>query len=63
MTSGFATVSGSGMVAYIGFGANPANLITASVMAATASLCMSKLLWPETEESRTTEKNIVIQKS
>lgn len=63
MASGFATVSGSVLAAYIGFGANPANLITASVMAAPASLCLSKLIWPETQESQTTSKNIVMQKS
>lgn len=63
MASGFATVSGSVLAAYIGFGANPANLITASVMAAPASLCLSKLIYPETEESQTTSKNIVMAKS
>lgn len=63
MASGFATVSGSVLAAYIGFGANPANLITASVMAAPASLCLSKLIYPETKESQTTSKNIVMQKS
>lgn len=63
MASGFATVSGSVLAAYIGFGANPANLITASVMAAPASLCLSKLIYPETQESQTTSKNIVMQKS
>lgn len=63
MASGFATVSGSVLAAYIGFGANPANLITASVMAAPASLCLSKLIYPETKESKTTSDNIVMQKS
>lgn len=63
MASGFATVSGSVLAAYIGFGANPANLITASVMAAPASLCLSKLIYPETKDSQTTSKNIVMQKS
>lgn len=63
MASGFATVSGSVLAAYIGFGANPANLITASVMAAPASLCLSKLIYPETMVSQTTSKNIVMEKS
>lgn len=63
MASGFATVSGSVLAAYITFGADPANLITASVMAAPASLCVAKLVYPETEESQTTKKNMEIAKS
>lgn len=62
-TSGFSTVSGSVMVAYISFGAEPAHLITASVMAAPASLFFSKLVYPETGESKTTSGNIQLEKS
>lgn len=51
------------MVAYIGFGAKPANLITASVMAAPASLFFAKLIYPEIEESQTSSKNIQLEKS
>ena len=37
----------------------PANhLITASVMSAPAALAMAKLFWPETEESKTTTKDV-----
>ncbi|KAG5677450.1 hypothetical protein PVAND_007208 [Polypedilum vanderplanki] len=63
MVSGFATVSGSVMAAYINFGAEPSHLITASVMAAPASLFMAKLVWPETEETKTSSNNIQIEKS
>ncbi|XP_014208391.1 solute carrier family 28 member 3-like [Copidosoma floridanum] len=63
MCSGFATVSGTVLAAYINYGADPAHLITASVMAAPAALCFSKLFYPETEKSVTTFKNIKLEKS
>ncbi|GAB0100840.1 Sodium/nucleoside cotransporter [Sergentomyia squamirostris] len=63
MTSGFATVSGSVLAAYISFGADPAYLITATVMAAPGSLCYSKLFYPETEKSLTSSDNIVMEKT
>lgn len=63
MVSGFATVSGTVLAAYISFGAEPAHLITASVMAAPASLFFSKLIWPETEETKTSSGNIAMEKS
>ncbi|XP_034951722.1 solute carrier family 28 member 3-like [Chelonus insularis] len=63
MCSGFATVSGTVLAAYISFGADPAHLLTASVMSAPAALCYSKLFYPETEKSQTTFKNIPLQKS
>lgn len=63
MVSGFATVSGSVLAAYINFGAEASHLITASVMAAPTSLALSKLVWPETEESKTTSDNMVMEKS
>lgn len=63
MTSGFSTVSGSVMVAYIAFGAEPSHLITASVMAAPASLCFAKLVYPEVEKTQTSSQNIELEKS
>lgn len=63
MSSGFATVSGTVLAAYISYGAEPAHLITSSVMAAPANLALSKLFYPETEESKTTAKNITMEKS
>jgi pyrimidine nucleoside transport protein len=56
-------ILGTVMAAYIKFGANPAHLITASVMSAPAALCFSKLFYPETEKSATTFKNINLEKS
>lgn len=63
MASGFATVSGSVLAAYISYGAEPAHLVTSSVMAAPATLCFAKLFYPETEESKTNAKNIQLEKS
>lgn len=63
MTSGFATVSGTVLAAYITFGAEPQHLITASVMAAPASLFFSKLIFPETEETKTSSGNIQMEAS
>lgn len=63
MSSGFATVSGTVLAAYISFGAEPAHLITASVMAAPAAICFAKLIYPETEESKTRSDNIQMEKS
>lgn len=63
MASGFATVSGSVLAAYISYGAEPAHLITSSVMAAPAALCFAKLFYPETEESKTKVDNMVLEKS
>ncbi|XP_045457573.1 solute carrier family 28 member 3 [Melitaea cinxia] len=58
MSSGFATVSGTVLAAYIAFGAEPAHLVTASVMSAPAAVCFAKLLLPETRRSLTTVDNI-----
>ncbi|CAH2015190.1 unnamed protein product [Acanthoscelides obtectus] len=58
MTSGFATVAGSVMAAYINYGARPQDLITSSIMSAPAALCFSKLMYPETEEVKVKKENI-----
>ncbi|KAK2536327.1 sodium/nucleoside cotransporter 1 [Columba livia] len=52
MTGGFSTIAGSVMGAYISFGIDAASLIAASVMAAPCALAMSKLVYPEVEESK-----------
>ncbi|XP_076130483.1 sodium/nucleoside cotransporter 1-like [Alosa pseudoharengus] len=52
LTGGFATIAGSVMGAYISFGIDAAHLISASVMAAPCALAISKLSYPETEESK-----------
>jgi nucleoside permease NupC len=48
MVGGFATVSGSTLAAYVGFGVSANNLIIASLMAAPGGLVISKTLFPET---------------
>ncbi|XP_052859792.1 solute carrier family 28 member 3-like [Anopheles cruzii] len=63
MSSGFATVSGTVLAAYISFGASPGHLITASVISAPAVLCIAKIVYPEVEESKTSSDNIQFEKS
>jgi concentrative nucleoside transporter, CNT family len=58
MTGGFATVAGGVMAAYVGmliafFPDIAGHLIAASVMSAPAALAISKIMYPETEESVT----------
>ena len=53
MCSGFATIAGSVLVAYIGMGLNPQALISSCVMSIPASLAISKLRYPEEEETLT----------
>jgi concentrative nucleoside transporter, CNT family len=58
MTGGFATVAGGVMAAYVGmlvafFPDIAGHLIAASVMSAPAALAVSKVMFPETEESVT----------
>ncbi|KAH9500976.1 hypothetical protein Btru_069385 [Bulinus truncatus] len=52
MVSGFATIAGGVMAAYIMNGVPAAYLITASVMNAPASLAVSKVIYPELGRSR-----------
>uniref|UniRef100_A0A8D0EI44 Sodium/nucleoside cotransporter n=1 Tax=Strix occidentalis caurina TaxID=311401 RepID=A0A8D0EI44_STROC len=58
MTGGFSTIAGSVMGAYISFGIDAASLIAASVMAAPCALAMSKLVYPEVEESKFKDKGL-----
>jgi CNT family concentrative nucleoside transporter len=58
MAGGFATVAGGVMAAYVGFlkDAIPdiaGHLMTASIMSAPAALAMAKIIYPETEKSKT----------
>ncbi|ODV76614.1 uncharacterized protein CANTADRAFT_57965 [Suhomyces tanzawaensis NRRL Y-17324] len=62
MTSGFSTISGAVLVGYIGLGLNAEALVTSCVMSIPASLAVSKLRYPETEEPVTAGK-FQIQKS
>jgi concentrative nucleoside transporter, CNT family len=59
MTSGFATIAGSVMSAYINMGVPPENLVTSAVMSIPAAISISKLRWPETEEPVTRGQVVV----
>lgn len=59
MTSGFATIAGSVLIAYISLGVNPQALVSSCVMSIPASLAASKLRWPEKEETLTAGRVIV----
>ncbi|XP_033762277.1 LOW QUALITY PROTEIN: sodium/nucleoside cotransporter 1-like [Pecten maximus] len=51
-TCGFGTIAGVVLAAYIEFGVPAEHLLCASVMNAPCALAISKLLYPETEESK-----------
>lgn len=53
MTGSMACVAGGVLAVYIGLGIEASYLLTASIMAAPGGLVISKLVWPETEESQT----------
>ncbi|WP_017718895.1 NupC/NupG family nucleoside CNT transporter [Kamptonema formosum] len=63
MTAGFGTIAGGVMAAYLSFGVPASHLIAASVMSAPASMAISKLLYPETEEPLTAGKMDVEMKT
>ncbi|XP_069322668.1 sodium/nucleoside cotransporter 1-like [Eulemur rufifrons] len=52
LTAGYSTTAFSALGAYIFFGIDAASLIAASVMAAPCALALSKLVYPEVEESK-----------
>lgn len=53
MTGGFATIAGSVFGIYVFFGVDPVAILAASVMSAPAALAVSKITFPETEDSPT----------
>lgn len=59
MTSGFATIAGSVLSAYIEMGISPLALISSCIMSIPASLAISKLRYPETEETLTAGKVVI----
>ena len=61
ITSGFATIAGTVMAAFISFGVSPAHLLSASFMSAPAALACSKLLYPEREKSKLSEEEIRLE--
>ncbi len=63
MVSGMGTISGSILAVYASFGAPIKHLLAASVMAIPASIMISKILLPETEESETTDTSVGFEKT
>ncbi|RYO92868.1 hypothetical protein DL764_008072 [Monosporascus ibericus] len=59
MTCGFATIAGSVLVAYIGMGLNAQALVSSCIMSIPASLAISKMRYPETEETLTSGRVVV----
>ena len=59
MTSGFATIAGSVLVAYISIGVDAQALTCSCIMSIPASLAVSKLRYPESEETLTAGMVIV----
>lgn len=53
MSGSLACIAGGILIVYVNFGAKAEYLLTASLMAAPAALVISKIVWPETEESET----------
>ncbi|HTB52281.1 MAG TPA: nucleoside transporter C-terminal domain-containing protein [Ferruginibacter sp.] len=56
MSGSLACIAGSILVVYVSFGARAEYLLAASLMAAPGALVISKIVWPETEESETMGK-------
>lgn len=53
MSGSLACIAGGILVVYVGFGAKVEYLLAASIMAAPGALVISKIVFPETEESKT----------
>ncbi len=56
MSGSLACIAGGILIVYVNFGAKAEYLLTASLMAAPSALVISKIVWPETEESETIGK-------
>jgi len=61
MTSGFSTISGAVLSAYIALGVPPQNLVTSSVMSIPASIAISKMRVPEVDEPVTRGRVVIDQ--
>lgn len=59
MTCGFATIAGSVLVAYMRLGLNPQALVSSCIMSIPASLAISKMRYPETEETLTSGRVVI----
>jgi len=59
LTSGFSTVAGSTLSAYISYGVPAQNLVTASMMSIPASIAISKIRIPEVDEPVTRGRVVI----
>ncbi|KAF6807877.1 h+ nucleoside cotransporter [Colletotrichum sojae] len=59
MTCGFATIAGSVLVGYIGLGLDPQALVSSCIMSIPASIAVSKMRYPETEETLSSGRLVV----
>lgn len=59
MTCGFATISGSVLVGYTSLGLNAEALVSSCIMSIPASLAISKMRYPETEETLTAGRVVI----
>ncbi|KAH0827922.1 Na+ dependent nucleoside transporter C-terminus-domain-containing protein [Lanmaoa asiatica] len=59
MTSGFSTISGAVLSAYVSLGVPPQNLVTSSVMSIPASIAISKMRIPEVDEPVTRGRVVI----
>ncbi|KAM0425617.1 hypothetical protein ACHAPT_009149 [Fusarium lateritium] len=59
MTCGFATISGSVLVGYTALGLNQEALVSSCIMSIPASLAISKMRYPETEETLTAGRVVI----
>jgi CNT family concentrative nucleoside transporter len=63
MTCGFATISGSTLYGYISMGVSGQALLTSCVMSIPCSIAISKIRYPETEDSKVKNvTDIAVQK-
>uniref|UniRef100_A0A1B6E3E3 Sodium/nucleoside cotransporter n=1 Tax=Clastoptera arizonana TaxID=38151 RepID=A0A1B6E3E3_9HEMI len=63
MVGGLSTTAGTVFAAYAALGANPTHILTASAMTSPAALMYAKILFPETENSKTDANNLEDYKS
>jgi CNT family concentrative nucleoside transporter len=59
MTCGFATISGSVLVGYTALGLNKEALVSSCIMSIPASIAISKMRYPETEETLTAGRVVI----
>ena len=59
LTAGFATISGSTLLAYIALGVDKVHLVTSAIMSIPASISISNMRMPEVEQPLFTDKIVI----